>query len=50
MVLDWLPFLPAASAAAAVSLPDLILVLIAEKRPTDAIDDAVLVAPPFEES
>ena len=49
MVLDWLPFLPAASAAP-VSLPDLILVLIAEKRPTDAIDDAVLVAPPFEES
>ena len=51
MVLDWLPFLPAASVAAApVSLLGLILWLMAEKRLTDANDEAVLVAPPLEES
>ena len=56
MVLDWLPFLPAAAAsptAAAApdpgSLLDLILWLMAEKRLTDANDDADF-AVPFEES
>ena len=55
MVLDWLPFLPAATAAASPTAPapgsllDLILWLMAEKRLTEAKDDADF-AVPFEES
>ena len=54
-MLDWLPFLPAAEASPTAATPapgsllDFILWLMAEKRLTEAKDDADF-AVPFEES